>query len=100
MKDDAKMPTPILEEIAEGKGQSLTQLAKLIPSRRKGRPVTLSCILRWVLDGIEAPNGERVRMEALKTPSGWISTPAALTRFLSALTPRFDSSDPLERMPP
>lgn len=56
----------LLEEIAAGEGLTLAQLARLMPSSRKGRPVSLSCMVRWVIDGIKLPTGDRVRLEACR----------------------------------
>jgi hypothetical protein len=90
----------LLSEIAEGKGEQLRALARRVPSYRHGRPATLSRLIRWILDGVLAPTGERVRLEAVKGPAGWISTPGALARFLAALTPRpTDEPTPATRTP-
>src|SRR5687767_1178417 len=77
----------LLSEIADGQGESLTQLARRIPSFRSGKPATLGRLWRWVLSGKTGPAGHRVYLEAVKTPGGWISTPRAVARFFAALTP-------------
>jgi hypothetical protein len=74
-------------EVAAGEGEKLSVLARRVPSYRSGKPASLSRLLRWVLDGVRGPDGQRVYMEALRTPSGWISTPRAISRFFEALTP-------------
>jgi hypothetical protein len=81
----------VFEEIARGEGQTLHQLAKLFPPARRGRPVSLSCILRWVLDGTRTPDGRTVRLEAARCSGRWLSTPAAIQRFLAAQTPPLDA---------
>lgn len=85
------MDTRLLDEISQGYGKSLAQAAKLCPSSRRGRPVTLSCLLRWVLEGIRGPDGNRVRLEAARLAGRWITTPQAITRFIQAQTPALDS---------
>lgn len=87
-------------EIENGQGQKLTTICQLIPSYREGRPATLSRVLRWILNGRKAPDGTRVRLEAMKTPGGWISTPAALTRFFIALTPNLHNEQKNETVNP
>lgn len=77
----------LLDEIENGKGLPLKALAKFVPPTRKGRPVTFSCVLRWVLDGAKAPGGERVRLEAARLGGKWLSTRAALRRFILRQTP-------------
>jgi hypothetical protein len=66
---------------------SLSQAARLLPPGRRGRPVTLSCVLRWVLDGVRAPSGEQVRLEALRVGGRWVTSREALQRFAERLTP-------------
>jgi hypothetical protein len=70
---------------------SLIQAARLLPPGRRGRPATLSCILRWVLKGAPGPNGERVKLEALRLGSRWVTSREALQRFAEALTPSLDA---------
>ena len=56
--------------------------AKRFPSTRWGRPVNLSCVLRWVLDGVLTVSGERVRLEAARNAGRWVTTAPAIRRFL------------------
>lgn len=81
------MSQQLLQEISAGHGLSLTQLARRLPSSRRGRPVSLSCVLRWILDGARDNSGQRIRLEAARLAGKWISTPQALARFMAAQTP-------------
>jgi hypothetical protein len=72
---------------------SLSQAAKLLPPGRRGRPVSLSCLLRWVLDGVRTPNGP-VRLEAVRLGGRWITSLEALQRFAAAQTPTL-GADPI-----
>jgi hypothetical protein len=47
----------------------------------------LSCVLRWVLDGVPGPDGRRVRLEALRLGGRWVTSAEALQRFGERLTP-------------
>ena len=76
----------------------LPEAARLLPTGRGGRPVTLSCVLRWVLDGAPGPSGERVRLDALRIGGRWLTSREAIQRFGEALTPRLDP-DPPPRTP-
>jgi hypothetical protein len=76
---------------------SLTEACRSLPTGRRGRPVHLSCILRWITKGSLAPDGRRVRLEAVRIGGRWITSHEALTRFAEALTPRFDEPEPAPR---
>lgn len=89
----------VFDEIAAGHGQPLAKLTRLFPSSRLGRPVSLGCILRWVQDGVKLPDGSTVRLEAARCAGRWLSTPAAIGRFLSAQTPRLDQAQSTPRTP-
>jgi hypothetical protein len=71
---------------------SLNQAARELPPGRGGRPVSLGCILRWVLEGAKAPDGKRVRLEALRMGGRWITSRESLQRFAEALTPRLSDA--------
>lgn len=77
----------LLDEIDKGEGETLAQLAKRVPRTRQGKPVTLSCILRWVLDGARGPDGRRIKLEAVRLAGRWVSSPGALRRFILEQTP-------------
>jgi hypothetical protein len=77
----------VADEIAQGHGEYLRDLAKRVPPARKGRPVTTSCLSRWINDGVRTADGRRVRLEAATLAGRWLSTPAAFSRFLAAQTP-------------
>lgn len=71
---------------------ALTEVPGLLPPGRQGRPVHISAIHRWVMDGSVAPDGQRVRLEAVRVGGRWITSKEALQRFAEALTPRLDNS--------
>jgi hypothetical protein len=75
-------------ELATEKTFPLSQASKFLPSARLGRPVSLSCLLRWVFDGIKMPDGGRVRLEALRLGGKWVTSLEALQRFAEAQTPQ------------
>jgi hypothetical protein len=79
---------------------SLAQAARRLPPGRRGRPVSLSCVLRWVLEGAPGPDGRRVRLEAVRIGGRWLTSAEALGRFAAALTPRLtDESATAPRTP-
>jgi hypothetical protein len=78
----------LLSEIEAGEGQTLSRLARLVPRTRQDRPASLACLLRWVLNGVPGPDGERVYLEAVRWAGKWVSSPSALRRFVAAQTPQ------------
>lgn len=76
---------------------SLGQAARLLPPGRGGRPVTLSCVLRWILNGASSPSGELVRLEAIRIGGRWCTSTQALQRFAQALTPNLGDTPPSPR---
>jgi hypothetical protein len=81
-------------EIEAGQGESLTRAARRFPPARLGRPVTLSCLVRWITRGVKGPEGQRVKLEAARLAGRWITTAAACGRFVEAQTPRMDDAPP------
>ncbi len=84
----------LLDEIDRGEGEPHSRLARRLPPTRLGRPVTLSCVLRWVLDGARGPDGGRVKLEGVRLAGKWISTAGALRRFILAQTPAGEPAPP------
>lgn len=68
---------------------TLTAAARLLPPGRRGQPVSLSCIFRWITDGVLLENGQRVRLEAARLGGRWLTTVPALERFAAAQTPSY-----------
>jgi hypothetical protein len=68
----------------------LVEAAKRLPLGRRGKPATLSCILRWVLDGVKGPDGVKVKLEAVRLGGRWITDENSIRRFSERLTPVID----------
>jgi hypothetical protein len=64
----------------------LREATVLPPFRRRGKPAHIASIYRYVQRGARAVNGERVRLETIRTPSGMKTSREAVERFLHALT--------------
>jgi hypothetical protein len=73
---------------------SLSQAAKRLPPSRKGAPVSLACVLRWVLSGARGPDRQTVRLEAIRLGGRWLTSVEALARFADRLTPQAEVSPP------
>jgi hypothetical protein len=83
----------LLEEIEAGQGETLTIAARRLPRTRKNKPVTLSCLFRWIMTGVIGLDGQRVYLEAARLAGRWVTTPKAIRRFVAAQTPA-DRGDP------
>lgn len=59
---------------------------------RTGKPAHIASMYRHVMRGARAANGERVRLETVRTPSGLRTSREAIARFIAALT---DPNTPL-----
>jgi hypothetical protein len=62
--------------------------------------VHFTSVYRWVLRGVPGPDGQRVRLAAVKLAGRWLTTRAALQEFAERTTPRFDEETlPAPRSP-
>jgi hypothetical protein len=75
---------------------TLAEAMKRIPPARRGRKTHLSTLVRWITEGARAPDGTRVRLEAVRVGARWMTTIPALQRFVERLTPAVDQP-PAER---
>jgi hypothetical protein len=82
----------VIAEIAAGQGITLSQGARRFPSSR-GRGTNTSTVFRWLRDGVQTPDGRRVKLEAARCGSRWLTTEAAIRRFIGAQQPLLGSLD-------
>ena len=75
----------LLEEIEAGQGRR-SPAPRRVPRTRQDKPVSLSCLVRWVTAGVIGPNGERIKLEAARMAGRWITSPGAIRRFIEAQT--------------
>ena len=64
---------------------SLTEAAKLLPRRRRGRKVHVSCIFRWAQAGLKSASGMVVRLETVRVGGTKCTSKEALQRFFDRL---------------
>ena len=69
---------------------SLQQACRMLPRGRRGAIPHLSTVLRWILNGIKGPQGTRIKLEAVRLGSRWVTSVEALQRFADRLTPSGD----------
>ena len=89
----------VIDEITAGQGIYLSRAARLMPCYRRSRPVTLSCVLRWITDGVRGPSGKRIHLGAARLSGKWVTTPGAIERFIAAQTPAEYVPGPAPRTP-
>jgi hypothetical protein len=66
--------------------RNLPQVASQISPGRQGRPVHISTLTRWVVKGVRASDGSRIRLRAVRFPSGWRTTLEWVHEFIQAIT--------------
>ncbi len=77
---------------------TFAKATRYVPKRRLGRAVRPSTIWRWHKRGVVV-DGNRVYLEAVRTPSGHATSVAALERFFGRLTTQ-STSVALPAVPP
>jgi hypothetical protein len=86
--------TQVAEEIARGEGLTLAQAARCLPQSRNDKPVSPSTLWRWAHSGVKLADGTRVRLEVARLGCRWLTSRAALVRFLQAQNPAADVPQP------
>jgi hypothetical protein len=95
----ADLQPQVLTEIQSGDGLSLSAAGRLFPAHRGTGTVNPSTVFRWVSKGAKTADGRVVKLEAVRTPGRWLTSRAALARFVAALTTG-DPPAPPPRIPP
>jgi hypothetical protein len=81
----------LISEILTGDALTLSQAArKLVPHRGSG--VAPSTIWRWHRIGVIAPDGRRIHLQLARVGAKWMTSAAALARFIAAQTPSLDTA--------
>ncbi|HEX4607791.1 MAG TPA: DUF1580 domain-containing protein, partial [Urbifossiella sp.] len=77
--------TTVLGEIMAGGGLTLAQAGKLFPSHRGGGHTDPATVWRWARTGTRTPDGRIVRLEVVRVGVRWLTSRAAVTRYVGAL---------------
>src|SRR5688500_16274847 len=78
----ANTPTPPLN------GEPLITLSKAAsryPGHRGAARLHPATLTRWILTGVKALDGSRVKLEAVRVGCRWLTSEAALARYAAAL---------------
>jgi hypothetical protein len=70
---------------------TLADAAKIPPPGRRGRPVHVATILRWIVDGTPHPTeeGVRVYLQAVRMGGRWLTTREWMDEYARRLTPSY-----------
>jgi len=92
----------VITEIMAGKGLTLPAAARGLPAHRgTASSVNAATVFRWVVSGIKLPDGSRLKLEAARVGGRWLTSQAALTRFIERHTAALDDTPqaPASRTP-
>jgi|SRR5262245_44824259 len=70
--------------LTEGELIGASAVAKRFRSRRRNGPVTSNCVFRWMRYGARLPDGRVVRLEHVRVVGRYLTTHAAVDRFILA----------------
>lgn len=92
---DTHIDSPqVIKEITAGEGLSLAEAARSLPTSRGGKRVSPSTLWRWSRVGVKLETGVCVRLEVARMGCRWLTSRAALARFLAAQNPHSETSEP------
>lgn len=96
---DAAMAT-ILSEVKSGQGIGLSEACKLFPPFRPGQRTHPATLTRWIQFGVRGLNGNKIKLDAVRCGSRWITTAGAIERFLIAQQQQpINNDQPTDRTP-
>jgi hypothetical protein len=74
----------VITEVVAGQGITLSQAARIIPPYESGRRLNPATVWRWSRGGVKLADGTRVRLEVCRVGCRWLTSRAAVARFLAA----------------
>ena len=88
----------VLTEIIAGDAPGLSAAARLLPAHRGDGRACASTIWRWIRTGTRTTDGRVVKLEAARLGARWLTSSAAISRYMAALTPT--TSEATSQAPP
>jgi hypothetical protein len=79
-------------DIFEETPLSITQACQLLPEGSKGKKPSFVTVYRWILSGVKTPDGQLVKLEAVRLGGKWLTSREALQRFMDRLTPAAEAA--------
>jgi hypothetical protein len=87
-KWEGRATKQLMKELHAGQGIRLPEavrvVGQVIGRQANGRPNTKRHVLNWIQEGVLAPGGKRLYLEAVLLPQCWATTAAAIRRFNAA----------------
>jgi hypothetical protein len=77
----------VLTEIVAGDALGLSAAARVFPGHRGAGRTSATTVWRWIRTGSRTSDGRVVKLEAARLGTRWLTSKAALTRYMTALTP-------------
>jgi hypothetical protein len=65
---------------------TLNEAVRRLPSGRNGTRTHVSTLTRWILSGVVARDGSRIKLRAVRLPGRWMLPAGALEEFLERVT--------------
>jgi hypothetical protein len=62
------------------------QIGRLCPKEQPGASVSPQTVVRWIVEGVRLRGGGRLRLPAIRYPSGWKIDQADFETFIADLT--------------
>ncbi|MBM3983734.1 MAG: DUF1580 domain-containing protein [Planctomycetes bacterium] len=81
----------VLSEILAGDALGLSAAARLFPAHRGTGRASPSTVWRWIKTGTRTSDGRAVKLEAARLGTRWLTSKAAINRYMAALTPTTDT---------
>jgi hypothetical protein len=82
----------VLSEIIAGDALGLSAAARIFPAHRGEGRASSSTVWRWINTGTRTSNGRVVKLEAARIGTRWLTSKAAISRYMAALTPVADGT--------
>jgi|SRR6185437_1301589 len=76
------MGTSLIEQITREGAISVTAAAAIFGEFRRGTPTRRQTVVRWMLQGVRLPSGERVKLEHYRIGSRLMTSRARCLNFL------------------
>lgn len=73
--------------------RALREFCDRVPGHRRNSRTHLSTLIRWATRGVKTPDGNRVRLRAVRAGAKWLTTDEWFALFLDALTTASQPSD-------
>src|SRR5262245_55949230 len=89
----------VLSEIHDGDALGLASVGRLFPGHRGAGSLSPSTPFRWIVKGVRSADGRLVKLEAVRVGTRWVTSRAAVGRFVALTTAAGQAPDATPRSP-